>query len=85
MATNLGGVVRAELLPLHDGNLEAAFQDLCERFAVLSVELDRSDRLRSYAFAREVPKSTGIIDDVPSPVTDDWIQTGKEGEDVGRG
>jgi hypothetical protein len=85
MATNLGGLVRAELLPLHDGDLEAAFQDLCERFAVLSVELDRADRLRSYAFARELAANTGIIDDVPNPVTDDWIQTGKEHENVGRG
>lgn len=83
--TNLGGMVRAEILPLHDGNLEAAFNDLCERFAAISIELDRADRLRSYAFAREVPTNTGVIDDVPSPVTDDWIQTGKEASDVGRG
>jgi hypothetical protein len=85
MATNLGGVVRAELLPLHDGNLEAAFNDLCERFAVVSLELDRADRLRSYAFARELAAKSGVIDDVPNPVTDDWIQTGKEASDVGRG
>ena len=52
---------------------------------MLSVELDRADRLRSYAFARELAANTGIIDDVPNPVTDDWIQTGKEGENVGRG
>lgn len=83
--TNLGGMVRAEILPLHDGDFESAFNDLCERFAVISLELERSDRLRSYAFAREMPSSTGIIDDVPTPVTDDWIQTGKEASDVGRG
>lgn len=83
--TNLGGMVRAEILPLHDGNFEAAFNDLCERFAKICLELDRSDRLRSYAFAREMPSITGIIDDVPTPVTDDWIQTGKEASDVGRG
>ena len=77
---SLGGYVRAELLPLHDGNVEAAFADLCERFAQIAVQLDRSDRLRSYAYAREMPPQSGVIDDVPEPITDDWIATGK-GED----
>lgn len=74
---SLGGYVRAELLPLHDGNLEAAFADLCDRFAGLAMELDRSDRLRSYAYAREMPPKGGVIDDVPQPITDDWIKTGQ--------
>jgi len=74
---SLGGYVRAELLPLHDGNVEKAFADLCERFANLSVLLERSDRLRSYAYAREMPPKAGVIDDVPEPITDDWIKTGQ--------
>ena len=77
MATKaLGGHVRAAILPAHDGNLEAAFNDLCERFANLALELDRADRMRSYAFAREGVPVTGKIDDVPEPITDDWIKTG---------
>lgn len=74
---SLGGHVRAELLPLHDGNVEQAFADLCERFASLSLQLDRADRLRSYAYAREMPPQAGVIDDVPEPITDDWIKTGQ--------
>lgn len=77
---SLGGYVRAEIMPLHDGNLEAAFADLCDRFASLSLQLDRADRLRSFAYAREMPIAEGPIDDVPAPITDDWIATGK-GED----
>jgi hypothetical protein len=64
-------------LPLHDGDFQKAFLDLCDRFAVLAHELDRSDRLRSYAYAREMPPSKGVIDDVPQPITDDWIKTGQ--------
>ncbi len=74
---SLGGYVRAELLPLHDGNVEQAFADLCERFASLSVQLERADRLRSYAYAREMPPTGGVIDDVPEPITDEWIKTGQ--------
>lgn len=77
MATNLGGHIRAALLPEHDGNLEAAFSDLCERFANLALELNRADRLRSYAYAREALPVAGKIDDVPAPITDDWIRTGQ--------
>lgn len=77
MAINAGGHVRAALLPVHDGNIEAAFNDLCERFANLALELDRADRLRSYAYAREAPPVAGKIDDVPAPITDDWIMTGQ--------
>lgn len=74
---SLGGYVRAELLPLHDGDIDAAFADLCERFASLSVQLERADRLRSYAYAREGLPTAGKIDDVPKPITDDWIKTGQ--------
>ena len=74
---SLGGYVRAELLPLHDGDVSAAFADLCERFASLAVQLDRADRLRSYAYAREMPPQAGVIDDVPEPITDEWIKTGQ--------
>lgn len=77
MVTNAGAYVRAELLPLHDGDFQKAFFDLCDRFAVLAHELDRADRLRSYAYAREMPPSYGTIDDVPQPITDDWIKTGQ--------
>lgn len=74
---SLGAYVRAELLPQHDGNFETAFNDLANRFAVLALELDRADRLRSYAYARQMPPKAGVIDDVPQPITDDWIKTGQ--------
>lgn len=48
-----------------------------DRFPVLALELDRSDSLRSYAYAREMPPKVGVIDDVPEPITDNWIKTGQ--------
>lgn len=86
MATNLGSYVRFSLMKEHEGNLEAAFNDLCARYAKLSILLDRSERLASFAYGRVMrPHSSGKIDDVPNPITDDWIATAKEDDHVGRG
>lgn len=73
MPSALGGIVRAGVLSDNDGNPDAAFADLCERYAVLCLQLERADRLRSRAYAREAPQRTGTDTDIPNPITDDWI------------
>lgn len=86
MATKLGSYVRFNLMKEHDGNIEAAFNDLCARYATLCFLLERSEKLASFAYGRVMrPHSSGKIDDVPNPITDDWIATAKEDDNVGRG
>lgn len=80
-------LVRQCLLDEFHGNINAAFEEACRR---LSIEYTHADQLEaevaqwrrgaSPAFLRRKAEPTsGPVDDVPNPITDCWIETGREG------
>jgi len=75
--TEGGKLVYQTLLSEHEGRTDHALQDLSDRFARISIELHEADRKRSYAYSRELaPPTTGVLDDVPNPISDEWVRTG---------
>ena len=75
--TEGGKIVSQSLLDEHGGNINAAYADLSERFSRIAQLLDAADRKRSYAYSRELaPPTVGTIDDVPNPISDEWVRTG---------
>lgn len=84
--TDGGKLVSQSLLDEHGNNLAAAFADLSARYERLSFEihilelkLAASDKKRSWAYSRELaPPTTGVRDDVPNPIDDGWVRTGRE-------
>jgi len=83
-------LVRQSLLDEAQGNLTVAFELACERYAreILFAEQIERDRDAwrkgaSLAFLRmKAEPGAGKIDDVPTPITDDWIATGREARTV---
>lgn len=73
--TPLGVVVRDRMMAEHSGDPRAALADLSDRFAAIALQLERADRLRSFAFAREVAPAAGAVDDVPASLDDKWVRT----------
>lgn len=80
MPVSLDALVAKTLLKENNNDITAAFSDLAGRYVQMCALLDRAERLYSRAFAREKPASTGPIDAPVNPITDDWIQTGKDSE-----
>jgi len=75
--TDAGRIVYQTMLSEHEGRTDHALQDLAERFARISIELHNADLKRSYAYSRELaPPTTGTLDDVPNPISDEWVRTG---------
>ena len=75
--TDAGRIVYQTMLSEHEGRTDHALQDLAERFARIAIDLDAADRKRSYAYSRELaPPTVGVIDDVPNPISDEWVRTG---------
>lgn len=73
-------LVAKTLLTENNNDIYAAFNDLAGRYVQMCALLDRAERLYSRAYAREKPPSEGSIDVPVNPITDDWIQTGKDNE-----
>lgn len=79
-------LVRQSLLDEAQGNLTVAFELACERYAreILFAEQIERDRDAwrkgaSWAYRRMTkPAEPKPVDDVPNPITDDWIATGRE-------
>jgi hypothetical protein len=80
-------LVRQSLLDEHHGNIPAAFEDACRRLAIdflrieeLEAELAEWRKGASLAFLRRKQKAAEPkpVDDVPNPITDCWITTGRE-------
>jgi len=60
------------MLDEHRGNAERALWDLSHRFVV-------AERGTSWALLRRMnPATEGRIDDVPNPISDEWISTARE-------
>jgi hypothetical protein len=64
---------------------EAALRQLSDRFVVecerteqLETQVEQLNRLRSWAYSREAAPVSGKIDDVPNPITDEWVATARE-------
>lgn len=79
-------LVRQSLLDEFHGNISAAFEEACRRYANEIMFSDRCEKERdewrkgaSWAYLRLTkPAEPKPVDDVPTPITDDWIATGKE-------
>lgn len=82
MAVNLRKLVTASVLNENNGDLSAAYADLAGRYVHMCYLLERAERLYSRAYARERPSTEGSIDVPANPITDDWIETGKELENA---
>ena len=65
--------VAQSLLDEHHGNYRTAFYDLCGRFVAVAHGVS-SGFMR---WPNSEPPSTKI-DDVPNPICDTWIKTGRE-------
>lgn len=61
-----------QLLQDHQGDFRAAFYDLAHRFVAV-VHGTSPGFLR---WGQDDPPPSPRIDDVPNPITDDWIRTG---------
>lgn len=67
-------IIAQSLLSEHHGNVAAAFADACARLSL-------AYRGISWAYMRRMAEpTTGAIDDVPQPIDDMWIKTGKSGD-----
>lgn len=79
-------LIRQQLLDEFHGNIPAAFDDACRRMAIdflrveeLEAEVAQWRRGASLAFLRrKAALTTGPVDDVPNPITDEWVTTGRE-------
>ena len=79
-------LVRQSLLDEAQGNISVAFEMACKRLSIeffhseeLEAEVAQWRRGASLAFLRrKAEPTTGPVDDVPNPITDDWVQTGRE-------
>ena len=80
MPISLDALVIKTVLKENNHNIDAAFSDLAGRYVQMCALLDRAERLYSRAFAREGKPTQGSVDDPVNPITDDWIQTGKDTE-----
>jgi hypothetical protein len=78
MSINLQRYVAATVLRENSGDISTAYRDLSARYVNLCLLLDRAERLYSRAYAREGAPTEGALDVPPNPITDDWIETGKE-------
>lgn len=83
MSIDLRKVVTTSVLRDNNYDLTAAYSDLAGRYVQMCGLLERAERLYSRAYARERPTTEkGSIDVPPNPITDDWIETGKELENA---
>ena len=82
MSIDLRKMVTTSVLRDNNYDLTAAYSDLAGRFVQMCGLLERAERLYSRAYARERPPTEGSIDAPINPITDDWIETGKEMENA---
>jgi hypothetical protein len=83
---DVSDLIRQNLLDEFHGNIPTAFEDACRRLALdwlrideLEAEVAQWRKGASLAFLRRKAEPTsGPVDDVPNPITDCWITTGKE-------
>lgn len=76
--TKVSDILVQALLDEFHGNTLAALHQLADRF-VAECELNEYVRRgASPGFMRMAPATTGKIDDVPTPIDDSWIRTGRE-------
>lgn len=80
MSIDLRKLVTTAVLRDNNYDLTAAYSDLAGRYVQMCGLLERAERLYSRAYAREKPPTEGTNDVPPNPITDDWIETGKEME-----
>ena len=79
--------LRQSCLDEAQGDVRLAYDIAVERWAAAEVECDalirehaKTEKLRSWAYARELAPKPGKPDDVPNPITDEWIHTGRSGD-----
>jgi hypothetical protein len=82
MSIDLRKLVTTAVLRDNNYDLTAAYSDLAGRYVQMCGLLERAERLYSRAYAREKPLTEGTHDVPPNPITDDWIETGKEMENA---
>lgn len=82
MSIDLRKMVTTSVLRDNNYDLTAAYADLAGRYVQMCGLLERAERLYSRAYARERPPTEGAIDVPVNPITDDWIETGKELENA---
>ena len=82
MSIDLRKLVTTSVLRDNNYDLTAAYSDLAGRYVQLCGLLERAERLYSRAYARDKPPTEGGVDVPPNPITDDWIETGKELENA---
>lgn len=83
---DVSDMIRQSLLDEAHGNIGLAFEMACKRLSVeffhaeeLEAEVAQWRRGASLAFLRrKAEPTTGPVDDVPNPITDDWLTTGRE-------
>lgn len=83
---DVSDLIRQSILDETGGNIAAAFEEACRRLSIeflhaegLEAEVAKWRRGASLAFLRrKAALTTGPVDDVPNPITDCWISTGRE-------